>query len=357
MGLTIREGLNKHGIPAGKRDLRDSKASMESRMFKEPLILLQELVKLILLCIYVPIENIILYFTAKPKSLRGKVCFVTGSGRGIGRAICIALAKEGAIVACADIHEENNSKTVEILTEMGAKAKAYKLNVANKSEVEALAKKVEAELGAVYLLVNNAAIVMPSPTHDEGYVRAAFGVNVLGAIWTIGAFLPKMKELNEGHIVNISSMSSAIGGPIINVYAATKAALSSYSLSVRVELAFEGYQNIFVTTVHPWVVNSSADYVDASNSRIMATEVGDLIELIMKSIKYNKEEVATHTFLYILTTFTRFLPCKLIKAIFELGDVKAILPTIKEYKDLSVSDIVRKTNCSDVGTGPKSSET
>ena len=89
--------------------------------------------------------------------LKGKIAVVTGGGRGIGLAIASTLAAEGANVAIAEIDEKSAEKAADELKKMGVKSIAVKTDVTDPASVEAMAKKVESELGPIQILINNAA--------------------------------------------------------------------------------------------------------------------------------------------------------------------------------------------------------
>ncbi|XP_066902138.1 17-beta-hydroxysteroid dehydrogenase 13 [Halyomorpha halys] len=285
-----------------------------------------------------------LVFRPEPKSLKGRVCLVTGAGRGLGREFCLALAREGAVIACVDINEPNNKATAAIIKEMGGKAVPYTVNVVIKKDVEELVSRIEKELGPVYLLINNAAVVCPNSTIEEEFVRALFNVNLFGPIWLMNAVLPTMKLRNEGHIVNISSISSKMVFAPLSIYGSTKISLAYFGNCVRAELQLANKNGIFVSNVHPSVMNSSEDYVRCLDMKInVVVEMEDVVRATMDAIHYNYEEVIVPSYIkYFLILITEIMPSwtntKLMRLMFQ----KWTLPNDKQKECLPWTDLVKK---------------
>ncbi len=185
-----------------------------------------------------------------------KIALVTGSSRGIGRAIAIRLAKEGYAVCINYIEREDKALETKALIEAeGCRAMIYRADVSKRDEVEAMVAAVKAELGSVSLLVSNAGVAGQSlfqDVSDEMWDRY-FGVNVRGAFNCAQAVLPDMLHEKSGCIVTISSMWGLRGASCEVVYSATKAALIGLSKSLAMELAPSG---IRVNCVAPGVVDT-----------------------------------------------------------------------------------------------------
>lgn len=176
-----------------------------------------------------------------PKRLIGKTALVTGGSRGIGSAIALRLAEEGATVAVT----YNNSKrgadqVVAKITELGGRAYALKGSVASQEETQRLIDDAVKELHQIDILVNNAGVFEAAPvdTIDLAHFDRVFDVNVKGLIATTIAALPKMP--NGGRIINISSVAAEGNMTGASVYSATKAAVNALTRVWAQELGSRG---------------------------------------------------------------------------------------------------------------------
>jgi NAD(P)-dependent dehydrogenase (short-subunit alcohol dehydrogenase family) len=166
--------------------------------------------------------------TTEEIDLTGQVALVTGAGRGIGRAIAIALRDAGAAVAvCARSKEEISAASEELAT-AGGQARAFSVDVSDRGAVERMIAQVEHELGPVDLLVNNAAVGGPIALFeaiDPDEWWRAIEVNVRGTLYCTRAVLPQMVERGHGRIVNVSSGAGFAKWPMVSSYVVSKAAL------------------------------------------------------------------------------------------------------------------------------------
>lgn len=195
--------------------------------------------------------------------LSGQVAFVTGGGRGLGRAFAQALASAGAAVAIIARSEDQLSATVRLIEGAGGRAVAYPADVTDQSAIERVVATIEQRLGPIDLLVNNAGVggLTSGPLWEmdpEQWWRT-MEINVRGPYLCARAVLPSMVARRAGRIVNISSSASVRVIPYISDYCASKAALNHLTRSLAFEIKDRG---ISVFSFSPGLVDTAAqDYV------------------------------------------------------------------------------------------------
>lgn len=189
------------------------------------------------------------------------VALVTGGSRGIGAATCVMLAQHGYDVAINYANDADAAERVAaVCRAVGARAIAVQGDVASESDVLAMFQRIDAELGVLSALVNNAGVVAPKSRLDEYSVERIdrmFAVNVRGSLLCAREAVLRMSTLHGGvggSIVNISSCAAAIGGPGEYVdYAASKAAIDAMTVGLSKEVATEGVR---VNAVRPGVIDT-----------------------------------------------------------------------------------------------------
>jgi 3-oxoacyl-[acyl-carrier protein] reductase len=188
-------------------------------------------------------------------TLASQIAVVTGAGRGIGRAIALKFAAEGADVVCVSRTVENSEKVAGEIRALGRKAWAFAVDVADSAAVSAAAGKILAEAGKVDVLVNNAGV-----TRDGLLMRmsdadwdAVLDTNLKGAFLVTKAFSRAMIKARAGRIINISSVIGLIGNAGQCNYAASKAGLIGFTQSVAKELASRG---ITVNAIAPGFIET-----------------------------------------------------------------------------------------------------
>lgn len=177
--------------------------------------------------------------------LTGKVALVTGGNRGIGRAIAIALGEAGANVAVN--YRTHQGEADDVCREIerrwpGRRSVTVQADLARGDDVTRLAASVEATLGPVDVLVNNAGVSKPAALDqlDEELWAATIATNLTSAFLVTQAVLPRMRESRWGRIINVSSVAAQLGGVVGPHYAASKAGMHGMTHAYAALLAKEG---------------------------------------------------------------------------------------------------------------------
>ena len=198
--------------------------------------------------------------------LKNKIALITGAGRGIGRAIAIALAKEGAEVVINYNGSEERAKEVkQTIEENGGKASIYKCNVSDFVACEAMIKDIVKEYGHLDILVNNAGItkdglIMKMKEEDFDSV---LNVNLKGTFNTIRHSARQMLKQRSGKIINFSSVSGILGNVGQANYAASKAGVIGLTKTMAREL---GSRGITVNAIAP-------GFVDTEMTEVLSEEI------------------------------------------------------------------------------------
>jgi NAD(P)-dependent dehydrogenase (short-subunit alcohol dehydrogenase family) len=171
--------------------------------------------------------------------LRGRTAVVTGGASGIGRALILRFARDGANVVVADVDEPGMASVAGEAQALGVKAVAVRTDVSERSDVEALATRAFEAFGAVHVLCNNAGVAawggIESATHRDW--QWVLGVNLWGVIHGVEAFVPRMIARGEpGHIVNTASMAGLIASKGLGVYNTSKYAVVGLSETLAKDL-------------------------------------------------------------------------------------------------------------------------
>ena len=176
-------------------------------------------------------------------TLNGKVALVTGSSRGIGRAIALALAAEGADVAINFVNRAAEAGAAELeIRKLGRKCANIQADVSIADDVSRLARTTEERLGPIDILVNNAGIARPQPIEEiaeKDWDQILIG-NLKSCFLMTQAVLPGMRERKWGRIINLSSVAAQVGGVVGPHYAASKAGMLGLTRFYAQKLAGEG---------------------------------------------------------------------------------------------------------------------
>jgi len=175
-------------------------------------------------------------------SLNGKVAVVTGGASGIGRAISLQLARDGAAISVWDINADGAAETVAMITQEGGRAIACVGDAAAAKEIATSVARTHEELGPITILVNNAGITgfcRFEEITEEMWDRM-MQINIKGPFLCTQAIIPDMLAANWGRIVNISSSSAQTGAPVMAHYATSKGGIIAFTKALAREYADKG---------------------------------------------------------------------------------------------------------------------
>jgi len=223
------------------------------------------------------------------ESLKGKNAIITGAGKGIGRAIAIALAEEGVNIGLVARTEADLQKVAAELVQYGVKTAIATADVTDINAVNAAIATLKSALGAVDILINNAGIAAfgsfmeLEPAKWEEIVK----VNLFGPYYVTRAVLPEMIERKTGDIINVSSTAGKNGAAVTSAYSASKFGLIGMSESLMQEAR---KHNIRVSTLVPSTVSTDMakdlKLTDGNPDRVMQPE--DFAELVVAQLKLNR---------------------------------------------------------------------
>lgn len=222
-------------------------------------------------------------------NLKGKNALITGGGRGLGKAVAIALANEGVNVGITGRNEESLKTTVAELEKLGVKAAYSVFDVEEMAQVEQGVASIASQLGGIDILINNAGVGdfgsfedMPVETWEK-----VMKVNLFGVYYVTKATLPYLKQNKEGDIVNVASTAGLKGAPNMSAYCASKAAVISLSQSLMAELR---KFNIRVITLTPSTIATDMSIegklTDGNPEKVLQPE--DFAEWVRDILKMNR---------------------------------------------------------------------
>lgn len=208
--------------------------------------------------------------------MKGKVALVTGAGQGIGRAIALRLANEGADIAIVDLNKEKMQAVAGEVRAVGRSATVFEANVTDRDHVYAAVDHAEKELGSFDVMVNNAGMAQIQPIADvtpEEFDKI-IKVNVAGVLWGIQAAAAKFRDRRQnGKIINAASIAGHEGFPLLGVYSATKFAVRALTQAAAKEYAQDG---ITVNAYSPGIVGTDMWVeIDRRMAEITGAKIGE----------------------------------------------------------------------------------
>lgn len=262
------------------------------------------------------------------RSLHRKVVVVTGAGSGIGRALAILLARKAARLALADINEKGLNETKQACEQYGAEVVTTIVDVSNREAVYQWAKDTYETFGEINVVVNNAGVALQATTEDVDYEQFEWlmSINFWGVVYGTKAFLPYLKESQDAHLVNISSIFGIIAFPANGAYNASKFAVKGFTEALREELLIEK-SHIGLTCVHPggiqtniafggrvisnprWGIHDS-QHSGTEFAKIAKTSPEKAAENIVRAILLNRGRLLIGKDAVILDLLQRFIPVR-----------------------------------------------
>lgn len=223
------------------------------------------------------------------ESLKGKNAIITGAGKGIGRAIAIALAQEGVQIGLIARTAADLEKVAQEIAQYGVKTSIATADVTDIDAVNAAVSALKSSLGPIDVLINNAGIAAfgsfmeLEPAKWEEIIK----VNLLGPYYVTRAVFPEMIERKTGDIINVSSTAGKNGAAVTSAYSASKFGLIGMSESLMQEAR---KHNIRVSTLVPSTVSTDMakdlKLTDGNPDRVMQPE--DFAELVVAQLKLNR---------------------------------------------------------------------
>src|SRR5215472_3411967 len=257
------------------------------------------------------------------RKLREAVAVVTGAGSGIGRALAVNLAAQGARLALADVNAAGLEETRGLLGVAEANTKTYTVDVSNAGAVEQFAGRVRQDFGRASLLINNAGVALFGTVAEISLADMDWlmRINFWGVVHGCKFFLPLLQNEPEGHIVNISSVLGLVGTAGQVSYCSSKFAVRGFSEALREELRAT---SVRVTCVHPAGVNTriavnaratTATLLERAEAlkraeKLLAIPPEDAAQTIVKGILRNQDRVLIGKDAYRIDFIQRLFPTR-----------------------------------------------
>ena len=254
------------------------------------------------------------------KRLSGRVAVVTGAGSGIGRATSLALAERGCSIAMVDVEPDGAEETADLVRSLGARASVHVADVRDPKRMGELPAEVEGSLGSCQIVVNNAGVTAAGAFADETVedLRWIVDINVWGVVHGCRAFLPMLRDADEAHIVNMSSMVGLLGLPHNVSYSLTKGAVRAFSEALRGELVTT---NVGVTVVFPGAIHTNITAGARGGQAARLAEMGQsrlaphvmrppsaVARRIVSAIERDRARVVVGPDAHVVSALTRVLP-------------------------------------------------
>ena len=238
---------------------------------------------------------------------KDQVVLLTGASSGIGAALAFDLSKRGAILGLLARREDELSRLSKRIADAGGIARHFACDVTDAAQLRAAADALRREFGYIDVLIANAGIGGNNPETralEPNAVRKVVEINLLGAAYAVHAVLPEMIERRSGHLVAISSLAGYRGLPISAAYSASKAGMTAFFESVRLDHADKG---IDVTIIHPGFIRTPLTSGRA-NKMPFLMELEDAVPYFVGAIEKRKKFAAFPWQLAVMASAGRLMP-------------------------------------------------
>jgi len=269
------------------------------------------------------------------QTLRDKRVLVTGGAGGIGSAIALRFAQDGAQVLLADLHEERLPVVASAVLAAGGTARTYGVDVTAIDSIRALREQVFADVGGLDVLVNNAGVVFGGAFHEVPLEKhlLTYQVNTLGVVAMAHVFLSDMIASPEAQLVNIASASGFIGLPFGATYASSKWAVIGFSDSLRLELEELGHRHVGVTAVCPSYVDTGMFRGAQPPRTTTMLRPAQLAEHIYQAVRRRKPYVVVPRVAYTSPALKGILPTGLFDRVGAWFGVNSSMRHWRGHKD------------------------
>ncbi len=212
-------------------------------------------------------------------TLHDQVVVITGAGSGIGRALAVQAAGQGALLAISDWNAEGLAETVGLVKALGTEVRSDIVDVSDRAAMGEWANAVADQFGRVNLLVNNAGVTATGDFEEMSYEDFDWivGVNFMGVVHGTKEFLPHLIASGNGALVNISSLFGLISMPGQSAYNATKYAVRGFTEALREEMLVSRHP-VTVTCVHPGGIKTGI----SRNGRKTVSQDADALDTLFE---------------------------------------------------------------------------
>ncbi|CAG5895897.1 unnamed protein product [Menidia menidia] len=280
----------------------------------------------------------------KEKSVAGQVCVITGAGSGLGRLFAKEFARRRAILVLWDINSQSNEETAEMVRqiyhELDTPVYTYVCDVGKRESVYSTAEKVRREVGDVDILINNAGVVSGHHLLEcpDELIERTMVVNCHAHFWTTKAFLPKMLELNHGHIVTVASSLGLFSTAGVEDYCASKFGAIGFHESLSHEIKASEKDGISMTLVCPYLVDTGM-FKGCRIRKEIEPFLPPLkpefcVKQAMRAILTDQPMICTPRIVYMVNFMKSILPFEAIVCMYRfLGADKCMYPFLAQRKE------------------------